>query len=48
MNDVAVARNAGVEVVAVSFGYTTIPPRELGADRVIDRFDELGAIVGLQ
>src|SRR5690348_12100469 len=40
MNDVAVARNAGVEVVAVSFGYTTIPPRELGADRVIDRFDE--------
>lgn len=48
MNDVAVARNAGVEVVAVSFGYTTIPPRELGADRVIDRFDELGAIVGLR
>jgi phosphoglycolate phosphatase len=48
MNDVAVARNAGVEVVAVTFGYTNIPPRELGADRVIDRFDQLGAIVGLQ
>jgi phosphoglycolate phosphatase len=47
MNDVAVARNAGVEVVAVTFGYTTIPPHELGADRVIDRFDELPAIVGL-
>jgi phosphoglycolate phosphatase len=45
MNDVAVARNAGVEVVAVSFGYTTIAPRELGADRVIDRFDELNAVV---
>jgi phosphoglycolate phosphatase len=46
-NDVAVARNAGVEVVAVTFGYTTIPPHELGADRVIDRFDELVAIVGV-
>jgi phosphoglycolate phosphatase len=48
MNDVAVARNAGVKVVAVTFGYTTIAARELGADCVIDRFDELGAIVGLQ
>ena len=45
MNDVAVARNAGVEVVAVSFGYTTIPPRDLGADRVIDRFDQLNDVV---
>lgn len=44
-NDVAAAKAAGVEVVAVSFGYTTIPPRELGADRLIDRFDELNAIV---
>jgi phosphoglycolate phosphatase len=46
-NDVAAAKAAGVKVVAVSFGYTTILPRELGADRVIDRFDELPAIVGL-
>jgi phosphoglycolate phosphatase len=46
-NDVAAAKAAGVEVVAVSFGYTTIPPRELGADRLIDRFDELAGIVGL-
>jgi phosphoglycolate phosphatase len=45
MNDVAVARNAGVKVVAVTFGYTAIPPRELGADRVIDRFDELTDVV---
>jgi phosphoglycolate phosphatase len=48
MNDVAVARNAGVKVVAVTFGYTTIAPSELGADCVIDRFDELPGIVGLQ
>jgi phosphoglycolate phosphatase len=46
-NDVAAAKAAGVEVVAVTFGYTTIPPRELGADKVIDRFDELAAIVGV-
>lgn len=45
MNDVAVARNAGVKVVAVTFGYTTIPPRELGADVVIDRFEELNGVV---
>ena len=45
MNDVAVARNAGVKVVAVTFGYTTIPPRDLGADRVIERFNELNDVV---
>lgn len=42
-NDVAVARNAGVPVIAVSFGYTTTPPHELGADLVIDHYDELPA-----
>ena len=45
MNDVAVARNAGVKVVAVSFGYTTVPPAELGADLLIDRFEELARFV---
>lgn len=39
--DVAAARNAGMPVIAVSFGYTVTPPRELGADLVIDHFDEL-------
>ena len=42
-NDVASARAAGLPVVAVSFGYTTVPPRQLGADRVIDSFAELPA-----
>lgn len=50
-NDVAVARALGVPCVLVSFGYTSVPARELGADRVIDRFDELLAtleeLVGL-
>ena len=39
--DVKTARAANVPVVVVSFGYTEIPPRELGADVVIDHFDAL-------
>ena len=47
-NDVATARNAGVPVVVVSFGYTPVPAAELGADAVIDHFDELpAALAGL-
>jgi phosphoglycolate phosphatase len=41
MTDVATARAAGVPVVAVDFGYTEIPPRDLGADRLISHFDSL-------
>jgi phosphoglycolate phosphatase len=39
--DVKTARAANVPVVVVSFGYTEIPPRDLGADIVIDHFDAL-------
>lgn len=39
--DILTARNAGVPVVAVDFGYTDVPVRELGADTVISHFDEL-------
>jgi phosphoglycolate phosphatase len=46
-NDVAAARAAGMAVIVVGFGYTATPARELGADAVIDRFDELPALVGL-
>ncbi len=47
-NDVAAARNAGLPVVVVSFGYTAVAPAELGADAVIDHFDELTeALAGL-
>jgi phosphoglycolate phosphatase len=41
--DVGTARAAGVPVVAVSFGYTTTPPAELGADLLIDCLSELPA-----
>lgn len=43
--DVKTARAAGVPIILVSFGYTEIPPNELNADIVIDRFDELDAAI---
>jgi phosphoglycolate phosphatase len=43
INDVLAAKNAGVPVVVVSFGYTDIPPADLGGDILIDRFDQLQA-----
>jgi len=42
-NDLLAARAAGVPCVLVSFGYTPIPARELGAEQVIDHMRELGA-----
>lgn len=47
MNDVASARNAGVAVVVVSFGYTITPAAQLGADALIDRFEALPGLLGL-
>ena len=40
-NDVAAGHNAGLPVVAVSYGYSRIPPKELGAEALIDDFDAL-------
>ena len=39
--DIGAARAAGLPVVAVSFGFCDKPPHELGADAVINHFDEL-------
>ncbi|MFM5917525.1 MAG: HAD-IA family hydrolase [Novosphingobium sp.] len=39
--DTRAASNAGLPSVAVSFGFCDAPPHELGADAVIDHFDEL-------
>ncbi len=39
--DIDAAKNANVGSIAVSFGYTDVPPAELGADRLIDHYDEL-------
>ena len=40
-NDLNAARNAGIPVVLVTFGYTTVPVQELVADALIDHFDQL-------
>ncbi len=46
--DLLTARAAGVRCLLVSFGYTSVPARELGADGVIDRFEQLdGALAAL-
>ncbi len=39
--DVGAARNAGVPVVAVTFGYGKIPAQDLGANLLIDGFPQL-------
>jgi phosphoglycolate phosphatase len=43
--DVAAARAAKIPVIAMSYGYTPIPVRELGADAVADDFAELPALI---
>ena len=42
-NDVRTARAAGVPAVAVAYGYPRMPLEQLGADLIIDRFDDLPA-----
>lgn len=39
--DVQAARAAEIPVIAMSYGYTPVPARELGADAVLDDFAEL-------
>jgi phosphoglycolate phosphatase len=41
ITDIATAKAAGVPVIAVDFGYTDTPVRDLGPDRVISHFDAL-------
>jgi phosphoglycolate phosphatase len=48
MTDAETARAAGVPFVAVSFGFSDRPVRKLGAEAVIDHFDDLvGALRAL-
>lgn len=39
--DIKAAKNAGIASVAVSFGFLHQPVEELGADAIIDHYDEL-------
>lgn len=39
--DTMAAKAAGIPCVAVSFGFCDLPPHDLGADAVIDHYDDL-------
>jgi phosphoglycolate phosphatase len=43
--DIAVARAAGIPVVAVDFGYSETPVAALGPDRLIGHFDDLASAI---
>ncbi len=43
--DVAAAQAAGIPVVAVRFGYASVPVEDLGATAIIDHFRELPSVV---
>lgn len=43
--DVAAARAAGLPVIAVAWGYARLPAFELGADEVVDRFEDVPVMV---
>lgn len=43
--DAEAAHSAGLPLVLVSYGYSRVPVTELGAERVIDRFEELLEII---
>ncbi len=46
-NDINVAKNASVRSIAVTFGYCHGPVADLGADIMIDHFDQLLPALGL-
>ncbi len=44
--DIAAARGAGIPVLAVRFGYAAVAPEDLGADAVLNRFEDLPDMIG--
>jgi phosphoglycolate phosphatase len=44
--DIAAARGAGIPVFAVRFGYAAVSPEDLGADAVLNRFEDLPDMIG--
>jgi phosphoglycolate phosphatase len=45
ISDIAMAKAAGVPVIAVDYGYTETPVAQLGPDRVISAFPDLPSVV---
>ncbi|MGO9545357.1 MAG: HAD-IA family hydrolase [Rhodomicrobium sp.] len=44
--DIDAARAAGIPIIAAGFGYASTPAGQLGADAVMNRFEELPALIG--
>ncbi len=44
-HDIGAGKAAGLFTIAVTYGYARVPHAELGADRLIDRFDALAAVL---
>jgi phosphoglycolate phosphatase len=44
--DIEAARNAGIPSIACAFGFLAQPVEELGADAIIEHFDELIEVLG--
>lgn len=44
-NDIHAGRAAGLTTVAVTYGYSLIPPHELGADMVVDRLADVMTVL---
>lgn len=43
--DIEAARGAGIPVLAVRFGYSSVPAEKLGADAVLDRFEDIPRLI---
>jgi len=44
-NDIDAAKNAQMRSIAVSYGYRKVPVEELGADHIVDCFDQILDII---
>jgi phosphoglycolate phosphatase len=44
-NDITAGRAAGLTTIAVTYGYSLIPPQELGADMMVDRLTDITAVL---
>ena len=45
ITDIQTARNAGLPVIAVTFGYTATPVAMLNPDQIIDHYDTLSVAI---
>ena len=44
-NDISSAIDAGIPSIAVTYGYCHVPHEELGADALVDHFDDIACVI---